>query len=90
MARARSGQPVLVVPHAGLSGGGYRRNSWRRTVFDAARTGADGICIVRGLGDQPGSAVSALLAAMHAGRASPESSGAKHVWPDPSLSPTSV
>ena len=59
-------------------------------VFDAARAGADGICIVRGLGDQPGSVVSALLAAMHAGRASPESSGAKRVCPRPSLSPTSV
>ena len=38
-------------------------------VRDAARCGADGICIVRGLGEQPERAVPALQAALEAGRA---------------------
>lgn len=59
-------------------------------VFDAARAGADGICVVRGIGDQPGSVVSALTAAMLDGRASAKDSGAKRAWPHPSLSPTYV
>ena len=56
-------------------------------VFDAARSGADGICIVRGLGDRPGPVVPALLAAMRNGRTSAESSGIEKAWPHPSLSP---
>jgi hydroxymethylpyrimidine kinase / phosphomethylpyrimidine kinase / thiamine-phosphate diphosphorylase len=38
-------------------------------VFDAARSGADGVCIVRGLGDDPQQVVPALQAALEAGRA---------------------
>lgn len=56
-------------------------------VFDAARSGADGICIVRGLGDRPGPVVPALFAAMRNGRTSAESSGIEKAWPHPSLSP---
>ena len=59
-------------------------------VFDAASTGVDGICIVRGLGDHPAAVVSALQAGMIQGRLSAISSGAKQGWPHPSLSATSV
>ena len=59
-------------------------------VVDAASTGADGICIVRGLGDHPGTVVSALQVAMHKGRANAKDSSAKRIWPHPSLSPTSL
>ena len=58
-------------------------------VVDAASTGVDGICIVRGLGNHPGSVVSALQAAMLEGRANAKDSSAKRVWPHPSLTPTS-
>ena len=74
-----AGYPVVAI--GGILGA--------EQVFDAARTGADGICIVRGLGDQPGSVVSALQAAMLEGRASAKGSRARQVWPHPSLSPTS-
>jgi hydroxymethylpyrimidine kinase/phosphomethylpyrimidine kinase/thiamine-phosphate diphosphorylase len=37
-------------------------------VFDAARCGADGICIVRGLGERPEAVLPALQAALDAGR----------------------
>ena len=59
-------------------------------VFAAASTGADGICIVRGLGNHPGSVVSGLQTAMLEGRASATGSSAKRVWPHPSLSQKSV
>ena len=38
-------------------------------VRDAARCGADGVCIVRGLGEQPERVVPRLQAALEAGRA---------------------
>ena len=75
-----AGYPVVAI--GGILGA--------EQVFDAARTGADGICIVRGLGDQPGAVLSALQAAMLEGRASAKGSGANLVWPHPSLSPTPV
>jgi hydroxymethylpyrimidine kinase / phosphomethylpyrimidine kinase / thiamine-phosphate diphosphorylase len=37
-------------------------------VYDAARSGADGVCIVRGLGESPQQVVPSLRAALHAGR----------------------
>ena len=54
-------------------------------VRDAASCGADGICIVRGLGDEPGSVVPAMQAAMRAGRADAASSASHAAWPHPSL-----
>ena len=54
-------------------------------VRDAARCGADGICIVRGLGEQPGSVVPALQEALEAGRRT--ASVEAPVWPHPSLPP---
>lgn len=51
-------------------------------VLDAARCGADGICIVRGLGGHPQSVVPGLHAAMAAGRTSPR---VEATWPHPSL-----
>jgi hydroxymethylpyrimidine kinase / phosphomethylpyrimidine kinase / thiamine-phosphate diphosphorylase len=37
-------------------------------VFDAARCGADGVCIVRGLGDDPQQVIPALQSALESGR----------------------
>ena len=37
-------------------------------VFEAARCGSDGICIVRGLGDSPEAVVPGLQAALESGR----------------------
>ena len=54
-------------------------------VRDAACCGADGICIVRGLGEQPGSVVPALQEALEAGRRT--ASVEAPVWPHPSLPP---
>jgi hydroxymethylpyrimidine kinase/phosphomethylpyrimidine kinase/thiamine-phosphate diphosphorylase len=52
-------------------------------VRDAARCGADGVCIVRGLGDDPGRVLPTLQAALEAGRAA---APARHpAWPHPSL-----
>lgn len=54
-------------------------------VREAARCGADGICIVRGLGEQPASVVPALQQALEAGRRdAPVDAPA---WPHPSLTP---
>ena len=54
-------------------------------VREAARCGADGICIVRGLGEQPALVVPALQEALEAGRRdAPVDAPA---WPHPSLSP---
>ena len=49
----------------------------------AARTGADGICIVRGLGDDPRQAVPAFARALAAGRANLLAD--PPAWPHPSL-----
>ena len=54
-------------------------------VFEAARCGADGVCIVRGLGDQPASVVPALQEALQAGRR--DAPVKAPAWPHPSLSP---
>jgi thiamine monophosphate synthase len=42
-----------------------------REVEQAARTGADGVCIVRGLGEDPRQTVPGFAAALAAGRARP-------------------
>ena len=57
-------------------------------VFEAARCGADGVCIVRGLGERPQDVVPGLQAALDAGREQARQSPvATPVWPHPSLSP---
>lgn len=69
--------PVPVVAIGGIMA--------PRQVRDAARCGADGVCIVRGLGARPQETVPALQAAFEAGRrdhaAEPPAAG----WPHPSL-----
>jgi thiamine-phosphate diphosphorylase len=55
-------------------------------VRDAARCGADGVCIVRGLGEAPRQVVPQLQAALEAGRRDFEAQGASVAWPHPSLS----
>lgn len=52
-------------------------------VEAAARTGADGVCIVRGLGEDPRRTVPAFEAALQAGRRQPL--GDLPQWPHPSL-----
>lgn len=52
-------------------------------VREAARTGADGVCIVRGLGDDPRRTVPIFEAALAAGRAQPLQE--QPAWPHPSL-----
>jgi hydroxymethylpyrimidine kinase / phosphomethylpyrimidine kinase / thiamine-phosphate diphosphorylase len=54
-------------------------------VFDAARSGADGVCIVRGLGDDPQQVVPALEAALQAGRKQYASTPPPLAGPHPSL-----
>ncbi len=60
-------------------------------VRDAAACGADGVCIVRGLGENPTITVPALQAALDAGRAAAEGARAAEpvqvppAWPHPSL-----
>lgn len=54
-------------------------------VYDAARSGADGVCIVRGLGDQPREVVPQLEAALAGGRREFMLRGAPAAWPHPSL-----
>ena len=56
-----------------------------REVEAAASTGADGVCIVRGLGKDPRQTVPALRAALAAGRAHPLRD--VPAWPHPSLPP---
>ena len=52
-------------------------------VEAAARTGADGVCIVRGLGDDPRQTLPGFEAALRAGRANPLPD--VPAWPHPSL-----
>lgn len=52
-------------------------------VEAAARTGADGVCIVRGLGDDPAATLPRFEAALRAGRANPL--GGLPAWPHPTL-----
>lgn len=53
-----------------------------REVAEAARCGADGVCIVRGLGENPARVVPALQAALGKGR---EQTPPDVAWPHPSL-----
>ena len=71
--------PAPVVAIGGILGTGQ--------VEQAARCGADGICIVRGLGVRPETIVPSLQAAMRAGRASAGDASASPQWPHPSLAP---
>lgn len=52
-------------------------------VQEAARCGADGVCIVRGLGDHPEAVLPQLQAALAAGRRG--APGPQPQWPHPSL-----
>ena len=54
-------------------------------VFDAARCGADGVCIVRGLGDDPQQVVPALQTALEAGRRQYATQTPAPAGPHPSL-----
>jgi thiamine-phosphate diphosphorylase len=54
-----------------------------RQVQEVARTGCDGVCIVRGLGDDPRATLPAFEAALQAGRAQPAVQAPQ--WPHPSL-----
>ena len=55
-------------------------------VFEAASWGADGVCIVRGLGEHPEAIVPQLQAALEAGRRNASTVGGESGWPHPSLS----
>lgn len=54
-------------------------------VEQVARTGTDGVCIVRGLGDDPRATLPRFEAALAAGRAAPPVTAAAAAWPHPSL-----
>ncbi|MBL0421996.1 thiamine phosphate synthase [Ramlibacter sp. AW1] len=54
-------------------------------VRDTAAAGAAGVCIVRGLGPEPGQVLPGLLAAFEAGRAARTAHAAD--WPHPTLPP---
>lgn len=56
-----------------------------RQVQDAARCGADGVCIVRGLGERPQDTVPPFQAALEAGRREHASDPPAAAWPHPSL-----
>jgi hydroxymethylpyrimidine kinase/phosphomethylpyrimidine kinase/thiamine-phosphate diphosphorylase len=56
-------------------------------VFEAAGAGADGVCIVRGLGDRPQAVVPALQAALASGRTRAGPAASEPLWPHPSLDP---
>jgi hydroxymethylpyrimidine kinase / phosphomethylpyrimidine kinase / thiamine-phosphate diphosphorylase len=54
-------------------------------VRGAARSGADGVCIVRGLGDEPPKVLPTLQAALEAGRREYAENPMQPGWPHPSL-----
>ena len=54
-------------------------------VRDAARCGADGVCVVRGLGLRPQDTVPLLQAALEAGRRDHAADPPAAAWPHPSL-----
>lgn len=56
-----------------------------RQVQDAARCGADGVCIVRGLGERPQDTVPPLQAALEAGRREHAADPPAAAWPHPTL-----
>ncbi len=70
-----AGTPVVAI--GGILGA--------EQVFDAARCGADGVCIVRGLGDRPEAVLPQLQAALAAGRAAAASDPIAVASPHPSL-----
>ena len=72
---AMAGTPVVAI--GGILGAEH--------VFEAARAGADGICIVRGLGERPEAVVPALRDAMEHGRAAATLSRDPPEPPHPSL-----
>ena len=74
------GRQLPVVAIGGVLGA--------QQVLDAARCGADGVCIVRGLGDHPGEVVPALQAALEAGRSRSAAAAMPVEWPHPSLALT--
>ena len=69
--------PAPVVAIGGILG--------PEQVEQAARCGADGICIVRGLGDRPQDVVPGLEAALEAGRSATATKQRSPGWPHPSL-----
>ncbi len=69
--------PAPVVAIGGILG--------PEQVRAAARCGADGICIVRGLGDHPAAVLPPLQAALEAGRAAAASDPVAAASPHPSL-----
>ena len=72
--------PAPVVAIGGILG--------PEQVEQAARCGADGICIVRGLGDRPQDVVPGLEAALAAGRSATATTQRSPGWPHPSLDPS--
>jgi hydroxymethylpyrimidine kinase/phosphomethylpyrimidine kinase/thiamine-phosphate diphosphorylase len=56
-------------------------------VHDAARSGADGVCIVRGLGESPQEVLPSLRAALEAGRAQYIDNPPPPMPPHPTLAP---
>ncbi|HWI80839.1 thiamine phosphate synthase [Ramlibacter sp.] len=71
--------PAPVVAIGGILG--------PEQVRQAARSGADGVCIVRGLGEQPRQTVPPLQAALEAGRREHAAAPPPPAWPHPSLAP---
>jgi len=69
--------PVVAI--GGVLGAGQ--------VYDAARCGADGVCIVRGLGEFPERVLPALREALEAGRREHANQRSEPLWPHPSLQP---
>jgi hydroxymethylpyrimidine kinase / phosphomethylpyrimidine kinase / thiamine-phosphate diphosphorylase len=72
--------PAPVVAIGGILGA--------EQVYDAARCGADGVCIVRGLGEAPERVLPALQSALERGRADYAGPGTEAAWPHPSLAST--
>lgn len=54
-------------------------------ALECARQGADGVCVVRGLGEDPHRVVPAFDAALAEGRAGFRPAGGEAVWPHPML-----
>ncbi|KQP35209.1 bifunctional hydroxymethylpyrimidine kinase/phosphomethylpyrimidine kinase [Pseudorhodoferax sp. Leaf274] len=72
---AMAGAPVVAI-------GGILEHA---QIGAAAATGADGICVVRMLGDDPAATVPAMHAALASYRADAALAGAAMAWPHPSL-----
>lgn len=74
----RAGAPVVAI-------GGILD---ARHVYEAARAGAAGVCLVRGLVDDPQRAAPALLDAFERGRRDCVAEPTSGSWPHPTLPPT--